>query len=541
MEFPRALGPYTLLCQLGEGGMGRVFLAVSGAVGLETLCVIKTMLPELKADAGAVARFRHEADVVRRLVHGNLISTHAVGEAAGEVFLVQDFVEGKDLGTFLDKVVLEADKPSRELSCYIIREVARALAFAHSFEGLGLVHCDLSPSNIRLTYAGEVKLMDFGVAASRLLSANGPDAQMRFGKLAYMAPEQIEGGLLTPAVDVYAMGVLLWEMLTGEPLGTELKTRGIVRPGESSTDELKARLASQFERPSCFDRNIPHDLDDLVISMLNRSPADRPSAEWVRVSLTAFIPPKFNPEGVVAAAMERYFRRAFEREARESLVANSRSKADHSPPIQQIATNDSPAASKTLPIQRAETKKSRPWLIPAVAGSAVVLALVWASQRTQSNDAPPPLAPRPPTVAIVPTPPPVPEVKPEPPPSVPEPQAIKLAKPAAHPRPSTLPEKPTPAPSQPAAPHASPAVELAFAKEAFARRDLETARKSAIKAIESGGGAEAYSVLGNVHFKTEHWADAVAAYEKAAALAPNDELVSQRLRLAKAKQAAQAP
>lgn len=545
MEFPRQLGSYTLLSQLGEGGMGRVYLAVSGAPGLETLSVIKTILPELKAHPAAVSRFRHEADVVRRLVHGNLVSTHAIGEADGEVFLVQDFVEGHDLGSFLDKVVLESEKPERELACYFIREVARALAYAHSFEGLHLIHCDLSPSNIRLTYAGEVKLMDFGVAASRLLSTEDPASNIRFGKVAYMAPEQIECKELSSAVDVYALGVLLWEMLTAQPLGTEMKTRGLVLPGDDPlSDALQARLASRFARPSTFDADIPSDLDELVLAMLNRDPAKRPTADSVRVALSAFIPAKYNPEGVLAAAMNRYFRRTLEKEARDALVAQSRHRAVQA---KQIAADaeERAGASATLPMQQPGPSAPSRWKVGAMALAIGLGLAAFAVTRFDfkggSNSVPAPLGQTPPIAVpvspstVVPSSPKMeesPAAAVAPSLSQPVPVAVSKRRTATKPiqsRPAARPSK------EPPSDVVSAEAAMMAAKDAFAKGDLAAAKAEARRAIDAGAGAPAYSLLGNVFFKLSRWQDSVAAFEKARDLAPSDALIAQRLRLARAK------
>lgn len=553
------MGRYTLLRQLGVGGMGTVSLAVSGAIGLETFCVIKRLLPELRLDRTAVERFRHEADVARRLVHGNLVQTHAVEEADGEVFLVQEFVDGRDLSAFLDRVVQEADKPERDITCYIIREVARGLAYAHSFENLGLVHCDISPSNIRLGYSGEVKLLDFGVAASRLGGAPAHDG--RVGKLAYMAPEQLAGGLLTPAADIYSLGVLLWEMLTGQPLGSEMRTRGVHLPEGGRQAEVARRLRSSFDPPSRFDAAIPKQLDDLVLAMLAAAPEARPvSAEAVQTALGALIPKGFRAESVLSGLLKRYFSPELERASRAKLVEESRggvgSAVARPPSGGTVGAAEAEGQTQRLP----PDKLRRPVLVlvPLVAlalvmggvallrkGSDDQLATWIPSEGDESRGTlqtkpanPASLAPAntapvaPEEDAVAPTGKPA-----SAPPTQDEVQGLGPVRIAAVPL-----QKPKPNPTRPptqgpetARDDIDPSRELELAEAAFQSRQLERAVSTAKRAIAAGAGAEAHMVLGNALFKLDRLAEAESAYETAAQMSPGDPLIATRLRLVRAK------
>jgi eukaryotic-like serine/threonine-protein kinase len=169
-------------------GMGQIHLALAGQRGLETVCVIKRLRSELRLRAADIESFRHEADLARRLVHSNLVHTHAVDEVKGEVFLVQEYVEGQDVSALLDKLAAQSRRLPVAASVYAACSILRGLEYAHDFDGLGLVHRDINPPNIRISYEGEVKLLDFGIALSKL---QGEDATRGrgAGKLAYMAPE----------------------------------------------------------------------------------------------------------------------------------------------------------------------------------------------------------------------------------------------------------------------------------------------------------------------------------------------------------------
>src|SRR5207302_865181 len=196
--------------------MGALYLAVTGDRGLERLMVIKTVLPHL-ADAEYVARFRDEAKVVVKLSHGNLISVFDAGVVNGEVVLAMDFVEGRDLRAVWNRCAKKQVAFPIDVAVYIVKELCRGLAYAHGFPDLHLVHRDVSPPNVLVSYTGEVKLTDFGLASSTLkLEKTAPG--IIYGKVAYMSPEQARGEKLDGRSDMYAAAIVLWELLTGRQL-----------------------------------------------------------------------------------------------------------------------------------------------------------------------------------------------------------------------------------------------------------------------------------------------------------------------------------
>ncbi|HEY5284882.1 MAG TPA: serine/threonine-protein kinase, partial [Polyangia bacterium] len=228
-RLPQKFGAYVLLRPLGAGGMGEVYLAMSGHRELETLCVVKRLRPALLSQPEHVRRFRHEADLARRLVHGNLAHTHNIGEVDGEVFLVQELVEGHDVSALLEVMAARRRVLPVPVAAYIASEVARGLSYAHAFENLDLVHRDINPPNVCLNYSGEVKLLDFGIASSNLHGERGSDHQA-VGKLWHLAPEQLQpGAKIDRRTDVYALGVVLWELLTQRQVGTSRENGREVR------------------------------------------------------------------------------------------------------------------------------------------------------------------------------------------------------------------------------------------------------------------------------------------------------------------------
>src|SRR3954469_23787243 len=213
-RLPRQFGKYVLLKSLARGGMGEIYLAATDqGGGLSKLCVIKKIIAE-KTDRAKVNRFLDEAKVVLRLSHANLVSTFDAGDAAGELFIAMELVEGKDLREIWNRCVRTRTRIPLDVALHLGREIARALAYVHSYGDLKLVHRDVAPPNILLSYFGEVKLTDFGLARSVLKQEHTAPGVV-FGRAAYLAPEQGRGEIADARSDIYSLGVVVWELLTG--------------------------------------------------------------------------------------------------------------------------------------------------------------------------------------------------------------------------------------------------------------------------------------------------------------------------------------
>ncbi|MEZ4360014.1 MAG: serine/threonine-protein kinase [Kofleriaceae bacterium] len=216
-------GRYLLLQRLSRGGMGEIFLAKHGLAGFEKLAVIKKVLPHLAEDAQFISRFVDEAQVAIKLAHVNIAQVFEVGRVGDEYFLGLEYVEGRDLRRTLSLLAQQNRRFPVDMALLIGREIANGLAYAHrrtaaDGSSLGLVHCDISPPNVMVSFEGETKIIDFGIARSAL-RGTATDPKMGFGKFGYMAPEQLlRGGVVDHRTDVYAAGVVLFELLTGHRL-----------------------------------------------------------------------------------------------------------------------------------------------------------------------------------------------------------------------------------------------------------------------------------------------------------------------------------
>ncbi|HTR52541.1 MAG TPA: protein kinase [Kofleriaceae bacterium] len=265
-------GRYLLVQRLSRGGMGEIFLAKHGLAGFEKLAVIKKVLPHLSADQQFISRFVDEAQVAIKLQHVNIAAVFEVGRVGNEYFLALEYVEGRDLRRTLSILNQKKQRLPVDLGLFIGRELANGLAYAHrrtTADGaaMNLVHCDISPPNVLVSFEGETKVIDFGIAKSAM-RGTATDPKMGFGKFGYMAPEQlIRGGAVDHRTDIYAAGVVLFELLTGQRLyeaGPEPDYRALAKKVAKGEHDL----------PSQIDRTLaPY--DDLVATALRPKQEDR--------------------------------------------------------------------------------------------------------------------------------------------------------------------------------------------------------------------------------------------------------------------------
>jgi serine/threonine-protein kinase len=238
---PRAFGGYTLVALLGRGGMGEVYLAMRGGIeGISRRCVVKTLRPGFGDDREYVARFLDEARIVVQLLHRNICPVFDVGKIDGRYFLAMEYIAGRDLRTVADRLAqagrgIDMRRVSADgigLASHIVCEVLEALEHAHTLsdpatgDPLHLVHRDVSPHNVMVGYDGDVRLIDFGLAASTLkVEHTAPNVVM--GKVGYMAPEHICGDPLDASADQFSAAVLAVELFTGQRFYEGMSNRDI--------------------------------------------------------------------------------------------------------------------------------------------------------------------------------------------------------------------------------------------------------------------------------------------------------------------------
>jgi serine/threonine-protein kinase len=280
----KRLGRYQIIGRLATGGMAEVYLALSGDLpGFRTLVVVKRILPHLASNAQFIRMFLDEARLAALLDHPNIVRIIEVGHDGEDYFLVMELVQGKPLSAVLRKAAREHKPPTPALTSYLIAQAASGLAYAHTLtdgEGrpLGVVHRDVSPQNVLISFEGAVKMIDFGVARAFGRVAHTSPGGLK-GKIDYMSPEQASAEEVDHRADVFALGVVLWEALTGRRLfrrETELAT-------------MRAIVDDPIPHPSEVAPTIPIELDTIVMRALRkRKDARFASANEMAVALEKF-------------------------------------------------------------------------------------------------------------------------------------------------------------------------------------------------------------------------------------------------------------
>ncbi len=240
LEPGAVLGSYTIVREIGRGGMGRVYLASDGKLGRTV--ALKAVAPQLMRDPHHRERLRREARAAAVLTHPGICTVYALEELDGDLYIATEFVEGQ---TLREEIASER-RPSIETILTTARELTSALASAHA---KGITHRDLKPENVMRTRDGRIKILDFGLAriegtpgAAGTLTSAVPGAVA--GTPAYMAPEQIEGGAVGPAADVFAFGALMYEWISGRhPFQATTVLATLARVIDSTPEPLSARAA----------------------------------------------------------------------------------------------------------------------------------------------------------------------------------------------------------------------------------------------------------------------------------------------------------
>lgn len=269
-----------MLGPLARGGMAELFYAraTSGPhVGMPL--VLKRLLAELADGEDIPALFAHEVALAMRLVHPCIVRVLDRGELDGLPFLVMPWLDGLDLRVLTERLAARRERLPVGIACAIGAHIAAALDYAHAFKDehgrpLGVVHRDVSPHNVMLTRGGELKVLDFGIAKTRLTATR---TGLVRGKAGYMAPEQLAGLEVDGRADLFALGVIVWELLSGVrlfQLDTETGTARAVREAPATP-------------PSAFAPECRGQIDAIVTAMLSKFPSARPRSAGIAAAALA--------------------------------------------------------------------------------------------------------------------------------------------------------------------------------------------------------------------------------------------------------------
>ncbi|MEZ4402956.1 MAG: protein kinase [Kofleriaceae bacterium] len=263
-------GPYVVFERLGVGGMATVHRAKQhGIEGIERVVALKRLLPHLAEDATFIKSFVREAKLALMLQHANVVQLFELGRVAGVYFIAMEYIDGRDIRRILRQARKVSGPPTINVTISLLIQACEALEYAHTKctedgEPLGLVHRDVSPSNLMVTRSGHLKVIDFGIAKAQSQQLRTQTGRVK-GKLAYMAPEAIAGKELDARSDLFSMGVIAHELLTARPLF-------------ASKNEYQTLLnvqKSDILPPSAFNQAVPPELDAIVLRALARDPDHR--------------------------------------------------------------------------------------------------------------------------------------------------------------------------------------------------------------------------------------------------------------------------
>jgi serine/threonine-protein kinase len=285
---PRQFGKYTLLRAIAAGGMAKVYLAIQRAVaGFEKLVVIKRILPELSQDPAFVEMLLIEARTAATLNHPNIVQTFDVGEVESTYYIAMEHINGEDIRSIVRAMKrAQVTEFPLEHTLSIILGMCAGLSYAHEkkdLEGnsLHIVHRDISPQNVLITFTGDVKVVDFGIAkTSEVAVGERTQAGQLKGKVPYMSPEQAAGKDIDHKSDIFAVGIMLFELTTGRRLFK----------AKSEFETLKLICDRDYPRPSQIRSDYPAALEAIVMRALEKDPDTRyQSARDMQADLEAFI------------------------------------------------------------------------------------------------------------------------------------------------------------------------------------------------------------------------------------------------------------
>jgi serine/threonine protein kinase len=268
-------GKYVLLDRLAIGGMAEIFLArQTGLEGFEKPVVLKRIRPHLSDKKSFVRMFLNEAKLAAQLNHHNVVQILDLGKVGDSYFIAMEYLFGRDMRRVVPKAELQGISFPIVYACKIASQVLEGLFYAHQKadahgQPLGIVHRDVTPENIFVTFDGGVKILDFGIAKAANIVEQTRAGEIK-GKLSYMSPEQCAGRSLDHRSDLFSIGVVLYEWVTGFKLFT----------GESDIAVLKSITDGKIYRPSYFKADVPEAVEQILMRALEKSPDARYQSAW---------------------------------------------------------------------------------------------------------------------------------------------------------------------------------------------------------------------------------------------------------------------
>jgi serine/threonine protein kinase len=312
---PVPFGKYYLLGLIARGGMAEVYRARIAATRDKKLFAVKVMRPQLAREARFIDMFHREGKLAMMLANRCIVETLEIGQYDGRHYIAMEYIGGRDLTQVLRRCQETQQRIPVPHAVYIAARIAEGLHFAHTLAGpdgrpLNIVNRDVSPSNVRMSYDGDVKLLDFGIAQALMKFTS--EIGILKGKFSYMSPEQIRGMPLDARTDVFSAGIILHEMLTTEKLFR----------GDTEFALMEKVRKAEVPPPSNFNRRVTPELDQIALKALARDVADRyQSAAQLAADLDALIAGyRFDPKEL-RQFIRQLFRKEYQKELEETQMA----------------------------------------------------------------------------------------------------------------------------------------------------------------------------------------------------------------------------
>ncbi len=328
-------GKYVLLEQIGQGGMAEVFLAKQvGVEGFEKFAVIKRIRPQFSQDASFVEMFLNEAKLAARLSHSNIVQIYELGAIEDSYFIAMEYIAGRDMSAVIPKAREAGIDFPFEYALRVASNVCEGLYYAHNltdanWQPLHIVHRDISPENIRIGWNGVVKILDFGIAkaATQLNETRAGEVK---GKLGYMSPEQVLGKPLDNRSDIFSLGVVLYEWITGIRLFA----------GDNELSIMKNIVDGHIYPPSYFKDDLPEAVENIVMKALEKDREKRyQSAFEMQLDIENFLASHvFTPSNIhLSNFINQLFKEEIEAE-KERLAGYNQLVAENAEPLPVIST-----------------------------------------------------------------------------------------------------------------------------------------------------------------------------------------------------------
>ena len=493
---PGRIGRYELRFELASGGMGSVYLArLDGTAGFEKLVALKRIHPHLAKEPGCIEMFLDEAKIASRITHPNVCSVFDFGQADGEYYIAMEYLVGEPLARLFTRVAKIPEQRRSPLlplrMARIIADACEGLHAAHELKDsngdlLNVVHRDVSPRNLFITYDGAVQLVDFGVASARERLHKTSTGDVK-GTIAYMAPEQLKAGIIDRRIDTWALGAALWEALAVKRLFKR----------DTTANTMFALLYEDIAPPSKFRPQVPKELGEIALKALARDPDERwQSAREMGQALRRFLSKQ--DELIGPAELSDWMSQLFPQgEARKNQLMEL-ARMQRAPVLSirltdELEMTEAATRAQTLPLAP-KNGPSRRMLVALFAGlvaiGGAVAAALYSAYSPEDADPSPAVFAEPSPAIPLPAPGPLLAPAPQVAPVSPEPKVA-----AAAPDPEVTPAAPEPVDETPAA---LPPVEPKAKASAQARRRRARSKPKAsgkpgtVNLVTRGGWAEVF-------------------------------------------------